>query len=175
MVSEIARLLVEYPERDWDALMGRIRDRAFIEDLATAIGDAMEIVAKSAEKTNKGPSRSRTSILREVAQKDRRKAEILSELKLRLTDKGQFVTLAQIRGFASSLGMKEELANRRGQAVNQIIWYLADKRTDEIEAALHAALPDQMHQGQEFDRWVDLILGSPLPHKSEKRKPGDND
>ena len=114
MVSEIARLLVEYPERDWNVLVGRIRDRAFIEDLAAAIGDAMEVVAKSAEKTKKGPSRSRKSILPEVAQKDKGKAEILSELKLRLTDKGQFVTLAHIRGFANSLGMKEELANRPG-------------------------------------------------------------
>ena len=51
------------------------------------------------------------------------------------------MTLAYIRGFASSLGMKEELPSRREQAINQIIHYLAARTTVEIEAALRTVVP----------------------------------
>lgn len=169
LVSEIARLLVEYPEKDWIALVDRIRDRTFLEDLAAAITDATEVVKKTRKKANTRPSGFGGSILAEVAVKDKEKAEILAKIKSRLTDKGQAVTLASLRKFASSLGMKEELANRRNQAVNQIIRYLAAKTTDQIEAALDTALPDQAHEGQEYDRWVDLILRNRSPRPSEKR------
>ena len=175
LVSEIARLFVEYPEKDWKALADRIRDRAFIEDLSAAIGEALVVVAESAEKTKKGRSRSDRSILLEVARKDKVKAAILSELKLRLTDKDEFVALEHVRAFASSLGMKEELSNRRDRAVNQIVRYLAGKETGEIETALQAALLRQAHQGQEFYRWVELILGRPLPQESEKGTPKTTD
>ena len=159
LVAEIGRLLVEYPEKDWRALAVRLRDRALIEDIATAIDDSIALVAKSAEKTKKKRSKPPVSELAGVAQEDKAKAEILSALKSRLTDKNKTVTLAYIRGFASSLGMKEELASRREQAANQIVHYLATKTTEEIEAALHTVLPAQQYLGKEFDRWVDLILG----------------
>ncbi len=169
LVSEIARLLVEYPEKDWSALVDRLRDRAFMDDLVTAITSAREIATKSSAKAKKSRSGGGRNILAEVAGDDKEKAEILSEIKSRLVDQGQIVTLADLRAFASSLGMKGDLANRRNQAINQIIRYLAGKTTDQIEAALHTALPDQARQGQEFDRWVDLILGSRSPLEGEKR------
>ena len=159
LAAEIGRLLVEYPEKDWRALAGRLRDRALIEDIAAAIDDAIALVAKSAEKTRKERPKSRMSERASVSLEDKAKAEILSALKSRLTDKDKTVTLAYIRGFASSLGMKEELASRREQAANQIVHYLATKTTEEIEAALHTVLPAQQYLGQEFARWVDLILG----------------
>lgn len=160
LLAEIGRLLVEYPEKDWKSLADRLRNRALFDDIATAIDDAVVVVAKSAaEKTKKDRPKRRMSSLARVAQEDKAKAEILSALKSRLTDKDKTVTLAYIRGFASSLGMKEELASRREQVVNQIVHYLATKSTEEIEAALRMALPVQQPRGQEFDRWVDLILG----------------
>ena len=171
LVSEVARLLVEYPEEDWNALVDRLRDRAFLEDLTAAIVDAREVVAKVSEKAKQGRSGPRRSMLAEVARKDKEKAQILSKIKSRLSDRGRIVTLAGLRTFASSLGMKEELANRRSQAVNQIVRYLAGKTTDQIEAALHTSLPDQAREGQEFDRWVDLIIGSRSPLEGEKRTP----
>ena len=168
LVAEIARLIVEYPEKDWKALAGRLRDRALIEDIATAIDDAIALVAKPPKKARKERSKPRMSELARVSQEDKAKAEILSALKSRLTDKDKAVTLAYIRGFASSLGMKEELAGRREQAVNQIVHYLATKTTEEIEAVLHTVLPVQQPLGQEFDRWVDLILGDNTSTRGQK-------
>ena len=174
LVAEIGRLLVEYPEKDWRALAGGLKDRALIEDIATAIDDAMALVERSKEKTKKERAKPRMSELARVAREDKPKAEILSALKSRLTDKDKAVTLAYIRGFASSLGMKEELASHREQAVNQIIHYLATRTTVEIEAALRAVVPVQQSLGQEFDRWVDLILGGDAGTRRQKY-PGAND
>ena len=174
LVAAIGRLLVEYPEKDWKALARRLRDRALIEEIATAIDDAIAVVAKSAEKATKEGSKPRASVIAKVAREDAAKAEILYALKSRLTDKGQTGTLAYIRGFASSLGMKEELPSRREQAVNQIVRYLAAKTTGEIEAALRTALPAQRPLGQEFDRWVDLILGTDASKGIQKPAVPDN-
>ena len=175
LVAEIGRLLVEYPKKDWRALAGVLEDRTLIEDIAVAIDDALARVERSKEKTKKERrAKPRMSELARVAREDKSKADILSALKSRLTDKDKAVTLAYIRGFASSLGMKEELASRREQAVNQIIHYLATRTTVEIEAALSAVVPVQQSQGQEFDRWVDLILGGDASTRRRKY-PGAND
>lgn len=159
LTAEIGRLLVEYPEKDWKALADGLRDRALMEDIAAAIDEAMVRVVKSVKKTKKVRRKPGESVLAKVARDDKAKAEMLSALKSRLTDKDQHLPLTYIRRFASSLGMKEQLASRRDQAVNQIVVYLADRTTDEIEDILRTALSPQQAQGQEFDRWVSLILG----------------
>lgn len=168
LVAEIGRLLVEYPERDWRALADSLRDRALIEALAAAVDDAVELVERSKEASKKERPRPRVNELARIAREDKSKAAVLLELKSRLTDKAKIVTLADIRGFASVLGMKEKLASRREQAVNQIIHYLATRTTVEIEAALRTAVPVQKTPGQEFDRWVDLILGGGAIKQSQK-------
>jgi hypothetical protein len=170
LVAEIGRLLVEYPERDWRALADGLRDRALIEALAAAVDDAVELVEKSKEKSKKERPKPRVNELARVAREDKSKAAVLFELKSRLMDKAKTATLADIRGFASVLGMKEELASRREQAANQIIHYLATRTTIEIEAALRTAEPVQKTTGQEFDRWVDLILGGGVSKQSQKVK-----
>ena len=159
LVAEIGRLLVEYPAKDWKALTDGLRDGALLEDLATALEDAVALVEKSKKERPRTHTKPRTSALATVAREDRSKAEILGALELRLTDGDHGMTLAYIRGFASSLGMKEELSRRRKQAIEQIIRYLATRTTVEIQAALRAAAPAQRSAGREYDRWVDLILG----------------
>ncbi|MCY4441528.1 MAG: hypothetical protein OXE53_15140 [Deltaproteobacteria bacterium] len=171
MVAEIGRLLIEYPEKDWRELAGYLKDRALVENIATAIDDAIALTAKLPQKVKKERPKPSMSELARVAQEDKEKAETLTALKSRLADKDKTVTLAYIREFASSLGMKEELANRREQAVNQIIQYLATKTTEEIEAALNTMLPVQQSSGQEFDRWVHLILGGDASTR-RKKDPG---
>lgn len=174
LVAEIARLLVEYPERDWRALVDRLRDPTLIGEIATAIDDAVSAAKRSTGKTKKERRGPRVNVLAEVARKDEAKAEILAALNSRLNDKDQAVTLAYIRDLATSLGMKEELTVGRQQAINQILSYLATKTTDEIESALKTALSMQQPQGQEFDRWVDLILGSNPNSERHKRSVGDD-
>ena len=164
LVAEIGRLLAEYPEKDWRALVNRLREPAFMEDIASAIEDALVSQAKrSARKATTVRRQPHRSVIAKVAQDDKAKAEKLYALKSLLTDSENSLSLGDIRGFAVSLGMKDELANRRDQAINQIVRYLAAKTTDEIEAIVQAGPPAQRKRGQEFDRWVKLILGDDAP------------
>ena len=165
LMAEIARLLVEYPEKDWKILADGLRNRALAEEIATAIDDAIATVTKSVEKSKKERQKPRESTIAKVARDDKAKADKLAALKSRLADQDRRLPIAYIRGFANSLGMKGQLARRRDQAINQIIVYLATKTIDEIEGILHTALPPQQTQGEEFDRWVNLILG-----RDEKRQ-----
>lgn len=167
LVAEIGRLLVEYPEREWQALAERLRERALIEDIAAAIDDALTLGASPVVKSRKVRHRASESVIAKVARVDKAKAERLSALKSRLMDRDTRLPFAYIRGFASSLGIKEELSSRRNQAVNEIIRHLAAKTRDEIDNILKTALSSQPTEGQEFDRWVKLILGEST-HKEAK-------
>ena len=174
LVAEIGRLLVEYPAKDWRALADGLKDRSLIAEIATAVDEAIALVEKKKEKTKAKRLPPRENELARVAREDKPKAEILSALKSRLIDKDNSVTLAYIRGFASSLGMKEDLGGHREQAVNQIIRYLSARTTVEIEAALRTLVPVEQSPDQEFDRWVDLILGGEASTRRQKR-PGAAD
>ena len=167
LVAEIGRLLVEYPEKDWQALADRLRERDLVEDIAAAIDDLLALGASPVEKTSKIRHRAGESVIARVARVDKAKAEKLFSLKSRLMDRDARLPFAHIRGFASSLGIKEELPNRRDQAVNEIVRHLAAKTSDEIDGILKAALWSQPTEGQEFDRWVKLILGDSTPKEAK--------
>ena len=167
LVAEIGRLLVEYPEKDWRALADRLRNRELLEDIAAAIDDVLTLGASPVKKTSKVRRPVRESVIAKVARVDKAKADRLSALKSRLMDRDARLPFAYIRGFASSLGIKEDLSNRRDQAVNEIVRHLAAKTSDEIDSILKTVLSSQPAEGQEFDRWVKLILGDSTP-KEEK-------
>ena len=167
LVAEIGRLLVEYPEKDWRALADRLRERALVEDIVAAIDDALTLGASPIEKTRKVRPPAPESVIAKVARVDKAKAEKLSALKSRLMDRDTRLPFAHIRSFASSLGIKEDLSNRRDQAVNEIVRHLAAKTSDEIDGILKTALLWQPTEGQEFDRWVKLILGDSTPKEAK--------
>lgn len=173
LVAEIGRLLVDYPEKDWRALAERLRERALIEDIAAAIDDLLASrPSPSTKKTATARRQDRQSLIMRVAKHDKAKAEKLAALKSLLTDSDNALSLADIRGLANSLGMKDELAKRRSQAVNQIVRHLAAKTTAEIDDVLQAGTRPQQLHGQEFDRWVKLILGEGV--SSDRKQAGED-
>ena len=171
LVGEIGRLLVEYPEKDWRALANRLRERSLVEDVAAAIDDLLASDAKRrAKRRTQARRRPREGVIERVARDDVAKAEKLSALKSRLAGKDKRPPLAHVRSFANSLGMKEELPSRRDQAVNQILQYLSAKTTGEIDDILNAAISPRQMEGEEYDRWVKLILGEDPPSATEKQQ-----
>lgn len=174
LVAAIGRLLIEYPAKDWRALARCLRDQALVNEIAAAIDDSIAEVAKARQKRKKRRPMSRVSVLARLAQEDEAKAEVLSALKLKLTKDKQAVTLADIRRFASSLGMKEELPRRRTQAVNQIISYLASRKTEEIQAVLPADFSLKQTAGREYERWADLILGKEANREGHNHSEADD-
>lgn len=174
LVAAIGRLLVEYPARDWRALARCLQDQALVNDIAAAIDDSIAEVAEARQKRKKRRPIPRVNVLARLAQEDEAKAEVLSALKSKLTEDKQAVRLADIRRFASSLGMKEELPRRRPQAVNQIISYLASRRTEEIKAILQADFSLQQNAGREYERWADLILGNEASREGHNRSEAED-
>ena len=157
LLSEMARLAVEYPEEEWLALGARLRDRQFIDELAGTVGAVAELAAKVSYKNTTKPT-SRQKTLVQVAKKDPRKAKLLLTLKSRLTDKADPPPLSQLRDFAAAVGIKDRLPSRRDQAVNHIIRHLMGKTVEQIAAISQIRLPDRRDLGREYHRWVDLIL-----------------
>lgn len=109
-------------------------------------------------------------MLAKVAKEDKQKVEILTELKSRLLNHEPPPSLAQLRSLATTLGIKDHIPNRREQAVNHIIRHLSAKSVEEISTALHTELPGQRDLGIEYDRWVELILGSRSKTSEQTRK-----
>ena len=159
LIAEIGRLLVEYPEKDWKVLTDHMKDRILMEEIASAVDDALTMIQKSTVKKKRNRKKPIASVIAEVAREDEEKAKLLSEMVSQLNNKHQPVTLSYIRAFANSIGMKDEIGNRREQAINQIVSYLTKKTTAEIAADICKAVPSEQRSGQEFDRWVNLILG----------------
>ena len=160
LVTALARLIVEYPEKDWQTLSERLRNREFMEELAEAVDGISKLATKSGGKQKTKRPTSRRSVLARIAEEDPEKAKILTALRSRLTNKVRPPSLSQIRSLAVAMGMKDHIPSRREQAVDQIVRHLADKTVEEIKTKLHKELPGQRDLGSEYDRWVDLILGA---------------
>ena len=168
LAAELARLVVEYPERDWKNLVERLRNRELMDDLAATIEEAVNVASKTIGDSPKKRHFVRLgSVLSAVAEKDAKKAEFLNALKMRLSDKTQ-ISLSEIRVLAASLGMKQELPSRRTQAVSHIIGHLAGKPIEEIEAALDVDVRKWRDENHGYDRWVDLILGVGAAHDEDR-------
>lgn len=162
LVAELARLLAEYPERDWRALSDSLNNENFLKRLTVTVDVMADLAAKSRRVRNtKRPTIPRRTRLAEIAKEDPEKAQVLTAFRNRLTDKIKRPSMSQLRGLATALGMKDELHKRREQAVNQIIRYLADRTVQEIETVLNIRLPEQRNLGREYGRWVNLILRDP--------------
>ena len=162
LIAELARLVAEYPEKDWRALGDSLQNEEFLKQLTIAVETMADLAARSgrAQKT-KRKTTPRKSRFAELAKKEPEKAQMLTTFRDRLTDKSTRPSLAQLRGLAEAMGMKDELSRRREQAVDQILRYLAGWTIQEIETALNRNLPEQRDLGHEYGRWVDLILREP--------------
>lgn len=172
LVAEIGRLLAEYPEEDWRALAGHLRDGTVIENIADAIDELLRSGIKPVKKTTRARPKPRSDVIRMVAREDEAKAASLEALKSCLTNKDKRVPLAHVRSLGNSLGIKEELPNRREQAVNQIIRYLAAKTTGEIDDVVSAVTTWRQGEGREYERWVKLILGRSSGNVHEPQERG---
>ena len=58
--------------------------------------------------------------------------------------------------------MKEQLPQKRDQAINAVIGYLASQSYEEIKYILGQKIQGQRDFGAEYERWVELILGRQL-------------
>ena len=160
LIAELARLIAEYPEKDWRSLADLLQSDELIKKLAATVETVADLAAKSRYVRKTKPTKmSVKSRLAELAKEDPEKAQILTDFRAKLTDRVALPSVAQIRGLATAMGMKEEIPSHQAQAVDHIIRHLADKTVPEIKNVLSVRLPEQRDLGLEYTQWVDLILG----------------
>ena len=159
LISDLARLIMEHPESEWLALRDSINDESFRERLSSSLETLADLAARTV--VARGSKRKPPSLPKRLAyikKEDPEKARILFAFRDKLTQRTTRPSVAQLRGFAVTLGMKNEPHARREQIVNQIIRNLADLTIEEVEASFKTELPEQRNSADEYGSWVDLIL-----------------
>jgi hypothetical protein len=67
-------------------------------------------------------------------------------------------TLAAVRAFAEAVGLKELGANRREQAIVELVRQLVAMPSGDLEQMMHQTVVVDRQLGEEYERWVRLIL-----------------
>ncbi|MDQ6615693.1 MAG: hypothetical protein M3083_13370 [Actinomycetota bacterium] len=160
LVADLARLAAKYPPDDWDALSGFLRDPdrlAELAEMADRLGSASRNRARQVKHASRGPS-VREALAR-LCGEDPARAERLEEVWARLRRRELLPEMRSVRAFAEATGLKTLESTRREQAVAEVMTQILDLPSDELAAALiHASAPDR-ELGEEYGRWVQLILG----------------
>ena len=165
LITEIARLVSEYPADEWHKISALLRNQAFIDEVAVAADSLAGIASRSAErdqavgrKAERIQARGKR-IIREVAQNDSEKAKILAALHRNLAKKTILPSAVLLQEFAALAGMKNRLPTRREKAINILLQHLAEKNASELEKLLRVNEGERRDFGREYSKWVDLILG----------------
>jgi hypothetical protein len=157
LIKDLARLASRYGPEDFATLGRLIREGSLESLLIKALEDLA--TASASSNARKPPSKTIVAKLNALRDTDPRRAELLSDLRSRLQAGEVLPTLASLRAFGEMLGMKELQATRREKAVPIILEHLLALPDRDFEAALEQAANQPDRQlGDEYDRWVSLIL-----------------
>jgi hypothetical protein len=159
LIKDIAELFVKYDARDWSAVVQllTLENSDYLADLRDIIGD-LTTKTKTPRPATSGPkngnSKSGSARVKPLTKR-------LQTLRSALSAKQAFSTQSELRQFALSLGIKEELTSQRPEAVEQIITYLSSKPDSRVREILKTAKPlghGKTDFNNEFARWAAIIL-----------------
>ncbi|MCA1702066.1 MAG: hypothetical protein LC808_01855 [Actinobacteria bacterium] len=71
--------------------------------------------------------------------------------------------MASLRAFAETAGMKEFRPTKREQAITALLRHLVELPLAELRATLARPVPNAAARTDEYERWVELILGRGEP------------
>jgi hypothetical protein len=162
LLGDLARLAARYSPEDWRTLLEFLGDEtrrfqvvALLEELHNVSSTRR---ARSAQASVSSTAKTRRR-LEELKQTDPRRSAVLSDLWRRLRDKEVLPQMSSVRAFCEAIGIKSLKAQKREQAVSEVIDQLATMPYDQLESALTEASRKQDRAlGDEYERWVGLIL-----------------
>jgi uncharacterized membrane protein YccC len=168
MVSDLARLATRHSAKDWEELARWIEDPHHREVFRHLLLELAE-VSKAAPKARPPKKRkaSKAARVREQLQKirteDQDRADLLDDVWLKLRQRELLPTLSALRAFAEALGFKGLKANRRDQAVTELMALLIELPGDSLDRKLRkaAVVIEERNLGDEYQSWVRLILQRP--------------
>ena len=170
MVSDLARLATKYRAKDWEELAEWIEDprhrevfRHLLLDLAKASRVAPKSKMRKQQRKPSGAAKVREQLQR-IRAEDQDRADLLEDVWLKLRQRELLPTLPALRAFTEALGFKDLKANRRDQAVTELMALLIELPEDSLDQKLrHAAtvVVEDRSLGDEYQGWVRLILQRP--------------
>lgn len=166
LLEDIARLVGKYKPEDWEALVAWLREDR-LEDLRVLVIE-MALASREVKAQRKPRSRTRKQApsriphlrdrIKQVRQADPASADLLDEIWLKLRERELLPTVADVRAFAAMLGKKKLDAARRDQAVTELMEHLAGVEPERLQEEMRATLASERRFGDEYERWVSLIL-----------------
>lgn len=161
LLIDLARLAKKYPSEEWDSIISWLQDEESRKRLLALIQELTEISKKVKGTPKRGQRASGiTRLLDEVREADPQKAELLGEFWRKLQSHEILPTFSTLRMFAEAAGLPIFSAKKREQAVNELIRQFATLPYTNIQNALQKASIAHRDFGEDYERWVSLILGS---------------
>jgi hypothetical protein len=185
LVEDLGRLAARYPPSDWRALLECLEDetrRNQVRELLLDLQFASSSRPRRPTKARSAKKESRAAIVRDEIRRLREtepaRADFLDDVWMRLRARELLPKMPMVRAFAETVGMKGLEATAREQAVSELMAHLVHVPPESLERSLRETTVDDRQLGEEYERWVRLILGErrgaaePLPNEHGGTGPG---
>lgn len=96
-------------------------------------------------------------------------AKVLEDLWRRLRGRELFPDMGSLRAFAETAGMKEFRPTKREQAITALLRHLIELPLAELRTTLARPVTSTAARTDEYERWVELILGRGEPPGTTSR------
>ncbi|HMJ73392.1 MAG TPA: hypothetical protein VK471_08540 [Solirubrobacterales bacterium] len=166
LVNDLARLVVKYKASDWNRLLDWVDDekrRAQLRQLLVELGGASKEKRRANGPKKRKPSgtkKVREALVR-IRKDDADRADLLDDIWLKLRQRELLPTIGSVRAFAEAMGTKGLNATRRDQAVTELMERLLPLPIDALEERMRQTVVEDRSLGDEYERWVGLILRPP--------------
>lgn len=186
LVEDLARLTARYPPGDWRALLECFEDEARrnqVRELLLELQAASRARPRRPTKRRGAKKDSRAATVRDEIKRLREtepaRADFLDDVWTRLRARELLPKMPMVRAFAETVGMKGLETTARDQAVSELMAHLVHVPRESLERSLRATPIEDRQLGEEYERWVRLILGErrtaaePLPNEDAGSDPGE--
>lgn len=168
LLADLARLVSRYEPEDWASLSRLVQDKDSRVRLAALLDELAQASARQRSGTRSQKSVSPINVrdhLAQLRETNPQRASILNDLWMKLRSRELLPDMPSVRAFSEAIGMKTLVSRRRDQAISEIVKYLITLPDEELQTALsRATIRVDRKFGEEYEKWVALILGrSPRP------------
>lgn len=184
LIYDLARLARRYPPEDWETILRWLNDEDSRKQMINLFQEIRAMSSQQRKKTSglRGASRI-PGLLEEIKTKDPAKGTILSDFWRKLRNRELLTKVSNIRMFADIVGLQAIHSTKRDQAIGELMRQLIDLPRDKVESALQKASVAPRNFGDEYERWVTLILANKpdrpkeetsVPQQAKNNRPAEN-
>jgi len=161
LIADLVRLAKKYRPEEWMSIIDWLQDPERRKGIVTLMRELSAVSGK----TENRPRRRRNvpsiaHLLDEVRRSDLRKAEILQEIHSKLQSREILPTFNTLRMFTETAGLAALSSRKREQAINELMRQLSILPYEKIQSVLQKASIGRPDFGEDYERWVALILGN---------------